>query len=220
VPNDGGKQTYEGAAQRIADVLRGIVDSEERQARVGYHHMGATLSDAILQAGLNYRTVVLPRVTQILASYPDADTTTKFQRLLSDVGPNKVLRWSHPEKINRLMDLVGLLYERNLETEPQLAMWLWSASAAAELRAIKGIGPKTIDYLKILVGLPAVAVDRHILSLFRLAGLQFTRYDAVASVFCMAAEILHVQPQVLDGIVWENFSKQARPRLLEAAGSC
>jgi hypothetical protein len=30
----------------------------------GYKHMGAVVSDAILQSGLNYRTVVQPRINE------------------------------------------------------------------------------------------------------------------------------------------------------------
>src|SRR5689334_4542304 len=33
-------------------------------------HLGATLADAVLQAGLTYRTVVLPRVQQLKANWP------------------------------------------------------------------------------------------------------------------------------------------------------
>jgi hypothetical protein len=210
MPNDSDNQGHESAARKIADLLRTIVNPTSEHARIGYCHMGATLSDTVLQAGLNYRTVVLPRVRQILASYPHAETTTKFWKVLSAVGPDKVLQWSHPEKISRLMSLTRLLCEKHLETEPELATWLWSANAASELRAIKGIGPKTVDYLKLLVGIPIVAVDRHVRSLFQLAGLQMHRYDEIRSVLCMAADVLGLEPQVLDGVVWEYFS--TRPR--------
>jgi hypothetical protein len=35
-----------------------------------YGHMGATLTDAVLQSGISYETVVLPRVERILRDYP------------------------------------------------------------------------------------------------------------------------------------------------------
>jgi endonuclease III-like uncharacterized protein len=107
------------------------------------------------------------------------------------------------------MNLTYLLCQKRLETEPELATWLRSSSAANELRAIKGIGPKTVDYLKILVGIPMVAVDRHVRSLFQLAGVQMQRYEEIRSALCTAAELLGVEPQILDGIIWEYFSTRS-----------
>jgi hypothetical protein len=43
-----------------------------------YGHMGATLTDAILQQGIDYTTVVEPRVNNILTTYPEAKATTQF----------------------------------------------------------------------------------------------------------------------------------------------
>ena len=40
--------------------------------------------------------------------------------------------------------------------------WLTRSDSVAKLRGINGVGPKTIDYFKILAGLPAVEVDRRL----------------------------------------------------------
>jgi hypothetical protein len=40
-----------------------------------------------------------------------------------------------------------------------------------KLLSIKGIGPKTVDYFKILVGVSTAAIDRHLLNFLKLAGL-------------------------------------------------
>lgn len=36
-----------------------------------YDHTGAVISDAGLQAGINYRWVVYPRVERVLSDYPE-----------------------------------------------------------------------------------------------------------------------------------------------------
>jgi hypothetical protein len=200
----------QNAAHAIAEYLRPFVRSEDGNVRSGYSHMGATLTDAILQAGLNYRTVVLPRVRRLLFLYPFADTTTAFWGLLSSVSPRELLLWSHHEKIGRLLRLTELLRGKGLETEGQLATWLCSVDAPQELLGIRGIGPKTVDYLKILVGVPTVAVDRHAKTLLRLVGPEFTDYNEIKSVLCRVAEILSLPPQELDRIIWQHFS--TRPR--------
>jgi hypothetical protein len=198
------------AAQTIADYLACTVISESPLERTSYNHMGATLTDTVLQAGLNYRSVVLPRVRYVLVAYPEAVTTTSFWKIMCEVGAYTLLRWSHPEKIDRLNGLVGLLRKNSIETESELAEWLSSTTANENLLSLRGIGPKTVDYLKILVGIPTVAVDRHIKTLFRLLGLEFSEYDDLKSVLCHAAGILRVQPHVLDGIIWQHLSTKAR----------
>ena len=197
------------AAQAIAEFLQSAIIAEAGQTRTGYGHMGATLTDTALQAGLSYRSVVLPRVNRILALYPDAKTTTSFRNLLCDVGPCELLQWSHPEKINRLTRLLELMGTKRLETESEVARWLCLPGAADELLAIKGIGPKTIDYLKILVGIPTVAVDRHVRYMFQLLGLEFTAYDECRLIVCEAAYLLQIDPGVLDGMIWQLVSTKS-----------
>jgi hypothetical protein len=200
----------QAAAQTIANFFASIVATGSGLERTGYSHMGATLTDTVLQAGVNYRSVVLPRVQHILHVYPQAGTTSGFWQLLRDVGPGTVLRWSHPEKIERLNRLVDLLLTKKLETEFDVATWFCSDTAATELLAIKGVGPKTVDYLKILVGIPSIAVDRHVKTLFRIVGLEYRDYDDFKSVMYHAAEILNVQPQILDGVIWQYVSVRSQ----------
>jgi endonuclease III len=99
-----------------------------------------------------------------------------------------------------------------LETESDLSKWLCLPGASGELLAIKGIGPKTVDYLKILVGLPTMAVDRHVRSLCQSLGFDFKEYSEFKSVLCIAAEILAIAPQILDGIIWEYLSSGSQRR--------
>jgi hypothetical protein len=198
------------AAQKVANFIASVISPQKTVQRTGYCHMGATLTDTVLQAGLNYRSVVLPRVQHVLSTYPQAGTTSSFWRVLCDVGPETVLRWSHPEKIERLTRLVDLLLTKNLETETELATWFCTPNAHTDLLSLKGVGPKTVDYLKILVGVPSVAIDRHVKTLFRIIGLDHEEYDDVKSVVCSAADILKIQPHTLDGIIWEYMSIHSR----------
>ncbi|MDL2290358.1 hypothetical protein LJB95_03030 [Paludibacteraceae bacterium OttesenSCG-928-F17] len=53
-------------------------------------HIGALFTDVILQAGLNYKYVVFPRVNYILKNYPMASTVFLFWQLLNSEGYEKV----------------------------------------------------------------------------------------------------------------------------------
>ena len=47
-----------------------------------YNHMGATITDSILQAGTKYDTVVKPKVQNLRNLYPEVRTTSDFQKLI------------------------------------------------------------------------------------------------------------------------------------------
>lgn len=78
--------------------------------------MGAILPDSVLQAGLNYTTVVRPRVLNILQDYPQVDTISALVKLVRTKQTGVFLSWQHHEKVTRftqtsrstsLMGLVG-----------------------------------------------------------------------------------------------------------------
>ena len=61
------------AARSIANfaVDEGVFQSD-MTSRAVYHHLGAVLADSVLQAGLNYNSVVRPRVRAIFELFPHA----------------------------------------------------------------------------------------------------------------------------------------------------
>ena len=86
-----------------------------------YNHMGATITDAALQAGINYDSVVRPRVQHLRLDYPQASTTSGFLRLLNEQGAEKDLRWKHSEKPARAVALATFLQTECVEPEADLA---------------------------------------------------------------------------------------------------
>lgn len=137
-----------------------------------YFHMGATICDSILQAGVRYDTVVKPRIKTLFEKYPEANTTSAFWSLINRIDLKDLINWSHPEKPRRIRELTRFFLERGIETEENLSEWIQKEENRRALLQIKGIGPKTVDYLKMLAGLPAIAVDRHLKNFLRLAGIE------------------------------------------------
>ena len=89
--------------------------------RTPYNHMGATIVDSILQAGLNYKTVVYPRVKKLLLFYPDYKTTCDFLILIQTIPLTNLINWTNEVKINRIKELSWFLYNNSIETEANLA---------------------------------------------------------------------------------------------------
>jgi hypothetical protein len=183
---------------------------------VPYNHMGATITDAILQAGLRYETVVWPRVKHVLETFPEAATTSGFLRLLRERGGDEVVHWTHQEKLGRMYAVAELFISEGVETEADLHRWLCGDESkcrahVAKLAAVHGVGPKTIDYFKILCGEEnTAAIDVHLLRFLEQAGVHPCDYDHAREVLTGAAELLGVSAACLDHSIWTHMSKAGR----------
>lgn len=195
------------AARRVAD----LADAEGAANSASFHrpaqdHMGAIVADAVLQAGLNYSSVVRPRVTAILFHHPSADRVSALERLVDAGNVEAFLNWRHPTKVGRFEGLVRFLACSEIETSADLKRRLYSVEFRASLRAVNGIGPKTVDYLACLVGIESIAVDRHVRAYARRAGIESQDYDFLREVFCGAADLLSLSRRAFDGWIWRKES--------------
>jgi hypothetical protein len=175
-----------------------------------YDHMGAIITEAALQAGMGYNTVVKPRVMRLLEAWPEAHTVDGFLARVTAEGLNTVLAWSDSEKPGRALRLAHLLADENVQSVDDLRAWCLLPDSRGKLMQLKGVKAKTADYLALVAGVPAVAVDRHIRS-FVGGGSD----DEVRTLFTAAAERVDVDLGVLDQVVWEterrSMKSEARP---------
>lgn len=171
----------------------------------GYDHMGATLSEAILQQGLNYDAQVKPRVNQI-RGIPSARTTRGFLeggRIPEQVG--------YGFKGRAVESLARFFAHHGVDTEADLRAWLQDNQHVHLLLVQHRIGPKTVDYLKNLVGIPEVAVDSWIRKTAIEAGVPATAsYAELKEIIERTAETLGVSANVLDYSIWA-WSARRRP---------
>ena len=195
--------TIHDKARQLAQYLRSldgfvIVDNIDG----GYNHMGATIADAILQAGIKYETVVRPRVRRVLGVYPSAVTTSAFWNLLEEIGPKTVLSWQDDEKPNRVVALTAFLRDEGIETEGELRAWLATEEHRTRLLSVRGVGPKTVDYIGILVGIQTVAVDTHVRALLNAAEIQISSYDEAREILNLTADNMSIARATLDHSIW------------------
>ena len=195
-------------ARTLADkvIAMGVLEAT-RPPRTQQVHIGALLSDAVLQPGLNYRTVVAPRVNRVVRLFPEAVCLLAFSGILLRHGPNYVLNWKHHEKPRRLTEIVRVLGEESIESAHDLASWLGSETNVAKLLHIRGVGPKTVDYMAILAGADGVAIDRHIESFLEAAGIAPKDYADARRIVCLTADLLGVSRGTLDQALWETCSQ-------------
>lgn len=196
--------------EKLALYVRSLPDFEFYESIDGnYDHIGATVADAVLQANMRYKTHVKPRVNRILAQYPNARTTSSVLHLLKSIKATEFLSWRGEDRAERFSQVLNLFAAEGIEVESDLREWLSQASNLPKLRSIKGIGPKTIDYFKILVGVSTSAIDRHLLNFLGLAGLSPCGYVDAQSVINATADILSVDRAHFDHSIWQFMSKRA-----------
>lgn len=181
---------------------------EAQSGSRGWKHMGAVVADAALQAGVTYRTTVLPRVRRLVADWPEAITTSAFLERMRTDDVATVLGWKPgSKKMTTLQDLADLLLREGVETTDDLQRALGDPAFRSRLRAVKGVGPKTVDYLAILTGSTEhVAVDSQLRAFVRDAGVSTSDYDEVRKIVTDAAAERGWEAGALDAAIWAHQS--------------
>ena len=136
-----------------------------------YQNMGAIIIDGILQAGIKYETTVRPRVKKYLTDYPEIKTSSAFANLISRVPISTLINWKPSAKTERIEKLTSFLVSIGIESQESFSEWLSDESNILLFKKLPGVGDKTADYFKILVGHQTNAIDRHLLNFIKKAGL-------------------------------------------------
>lgn len=195
------------SVQKVVKLLEKIPhDYAECTQRTPYYNMTATLTDSVLQAGMNYKKVVFPRICNILDKYADYRTTCDFIILFQTIPIEEIIQWKNKRKQITICELAWFLYKNKINTEDELAKWISDDINAKKLLEISGIGRKTIDYLKLLSGQQAIPIDRHMFQFLELAGIKTDDYIKASIILKETASFLHTNESVLDKTIWEYMS--------------
>lgn len=180
------------------------------RASASYDHLGAKLADAVLQSGVGYEAFVRKRVERVASEYASWRTASSFQAILRREGAPKVLRLVGGRKLRTIEELTEFCVAERIETAADLRAWLQVAGNPAKLRTVHGVGPKTISFLKLLVGLDAIAVDMHIRRFVIEAGLELRDPERVEALLLAAGQAIGLSGSQVDELVWRSMA--ARPR--------
>src|SRR4051794_11287983 len=93
-------------ARRIADHAHLLgVHGSTILPRATSDHLGVVLADAILQAGVNYQSVVRARIERIQLRFPETATLRGLTALIKRDAIDDFLLWKHHIKIERFISL-------------------------------------------------------------------------------------------------------------------
>jgi endonuclease III len=189
-------------ARQLADYIGALSDFTYVERQAAHGHMGATIAEAILQAGMRYHAQVVPRVRHIRKIYPEATTSAAFLEVLDRDTPETAID-IHGRKADYVRALTELLVAERVETEADLRAWLDDPGHVAQLLGVKGVGYKTVRFLRLLVGSSDdVAVDTRLRAFLRAAGVATDGYADTVAVVAGAAAILGVTQATLDASIW------------------
>lgn len=193
--------------KQLLQYIRSLPDFKiYTQIGANYGHIGATLADAVLQSNNNYERNVRHRISRIRKDYATETTLQALTKLLNKVTAQDFLQWNGERKPQTFLDLVELLSQENVDTEDDLRRWLQQPKSSEKLQGIRFLGPKTVDYLKILVGLPVAAVDRHLIGFLERAGLRKLNYGRVQEIVHETADLMEIDRAHLDHSIWRYMS--------------
>lgn len=186
--------------------------------RFSWGHVGAIVTDSILQAGMNYMSVVQPRVLRVRA-HSAAQTTSGFLCIIREVGAERLLSW-RGRRPQRVTSLAEFLRCEGLETASQIRCWIGDEANRTRLLALDGVGQKTVDYFASLCGQDGVAVDRHVRRFVSRSGVRRQSYEDVRQIVEWAADLLGVRRSDLDAAIWrfESTMAKAQEDCLATAG--
>ena len=223
----------DNSVQKVIDLLERIPHNyAEITQRTPYYNMAATLTDSVLQAGMNYMGNHLekrldPRLlvegTRSIVSvalnyypsrflredqYSDYRTTCDFIILFQTIPIEEIIQWKNKRKQNTICNLALYLYNCNINTEDDLAEWILDDGNAESLLEINGVGRKTIDYMKLLSGQQAIPIDRHMFQFLEIAGVLTADYKEASRILRKTASVLEVGESVLDKTIWNYMSQK------------
>lgn len=204
--------TVEDKAAKLAECIRKLSDfSIVTDIDGNYHHLGATIADAVLQANMRYETHVRPRISRIRRLFPAAATMFGLKKILIERTASDFLDWRGMDRVNRFQDIVDLFSSESIETEDDLRDWLMNDRNLLKLAKIEGIGPKTIDYFKILTGIQTCAIDRRLLDFLKQAGIEVSSYDEAKTIINLTADMMGIQRAYFDHSIWEYIGRGSQP---------
>ena len=134
-----------------------------------------------------------------------------LKKILRERTANGFLDWQGMDRADRFQNIVNLFGSENVETEDDLRKWLMHNRNLLKLIMIHGIGPKTINYFKILTGIQTCAIDRRLLDFLKQAGIEVSGYDEAKAIINLSADIMGVPRAHLDQSLWEYIGKGRPP---------
>lgn len=193
--------------QRLTAHVRSVLGDGPFPLPGGWTHIGVVICDASFHARRKYTSTIKPRLLQLQSAWPDAATVRGFQARLATEDLAVAMNFNSPSRVATAHAITNLLVDRGVDTRDDLHAWLGHQGNRAALRAVKGVGSKSVDYIGNLVGRSHVAVDVHLRAFAADAGVTGLQYEELRAVYEEAAAALGHEPGGMEHAVWRFKSR-------------
>ncbi|MFE3559566.1 hypothetical protein ACFXKW_32630 [Streptomyces sp. NPDC059193] len=194
--------TTPSLAQQLAGHVQTVLGSGPFAPPAGWTHMGAVICDASFHSQRKYEKTIRPRLIHLQKAWPDAATVRGFRARIAVEDLSVAMDFNSPGRVATAHAMADLFAAGGVDTPDDLHAWLGHQDNRAALRIVKGVGPKTVDYIGNLVGRSQVAVDVHLRRFAAEAGLPDIGYEQLRAVYEEAAEVLGHDRAGLEHAVW------------------
>ncbi|MEU9144009.1 hypothetical protein [Streptomyces sp. NPDC048349] len=194
-------------AQRLAGHVQTVLGCGPFAPPAGWTHMGAVICDTSFHAQRKYEATIRPRLRTLQLLWPDAATVSGFQARIAAEDLALAMDYNSPARVATAHAITNLLAARGVDTREDLHAWLGDQDNRAALRKVKGVGPKSVDYIGNLVGRSQVAVDVHLRRFAAEAGISVLGYEQLRALYEEAAEHLGHDRAGLEHAVWRLKSQ-------------
>ncbi|GAA4835783.1 hypothetical protein [Kitasatospora terrestris] len=201
--------TAPSSVERLATHVRTVLGDGPFAPAGRWSHMGAVICDASFHARRTYASQIRPRLLELRSAWPDAATVRGFQARIATEDLAAAMTFHSPRRVATAHGTTELLAANGVDTREDLHAWLGEPANRAALRRVKGVGPKTVDYIGNLVGRSHVAVDVHLRTFAAGAGVPELGYEELRAVCEEAAAVLGHDRGGLEHAVWRFTSRAA-----------
>ncbi len=178
-------------------------------------HLGSVIVDAVLQARQSYKNTVAPRVVEFERNQPGAVTLEGFLAFLETGELREAIRWHGATRLNRIGLIAAALADCNVDTVSDLhdafAAEVTDKVLEYRLRQIDGVGRKTVNYLRILSGIDACAIDMRLKRFAAEAGIGNLSVRHLEEVIAEAAREAHTTLRAIDAAMWAYGQERSTP---------
>lgn len=196
-------------AQKLLDYMDSRGMDGSTGSRPPRTHIGGLIVESALQRLQKYVATVVPRANDLIQAWPEADTTSGFLERISTGRLPETVRWPEGERTEQMRATAELLADQGIETVKDLGDRFNDDTTRLQLRRslrqIRGVGPKTTDFIEILSGSENVAaIDSRVRRATGRAGIERTGYDHLQQVLSHAAHLRGWKVGILDAVLWNN----------------
>jgi len=184
----------------------------------GYPNPVLVLMDAVLSINRKYDAFVVPRIRGFSEQYPEVTTLRRLKILIDAHGHRSfdvVWNYNHPDRVRILDELTCHFLElqraQGIDGEME-TMQSWARTG--NNLPVSGIGFRTTQYLRMMLGTSTVKPDVHIQRAVRDAVGRSLPDRTIVQVVEAAARRLKVEATSLDHAIWKRYAREG-PRVNE-----